>query len=532
MAEFRKLIVTSTGNTLLAKAIAGSTKIIFTKAALGASNYADADIPALTSLGDILQEAPILETSNESSSIVHVAVTLDNATVAEGFTYASVGLFAADDAGLEILFAVAGSNAPGSVPPSSSSFSVNLDLSLGVSSTEVIELTPRGEGTINDIAVNTTNTWSSKNTVDRLCEAFTVTGDVVQCYPVGGYPLTVEARGKNLIPYPYLSTTRTENGITFTDSGDGSITVNGTATGDALFFITTSFTSQAIGEAYCLSGCPAGGGDKKYGLDCYGGGGSYSRDTGSGVTVTPKDTSKMTFRIIIYSGATVNNLVFKPQLELGSVATAYEPYRESVAVWHGGKNLVKYPYFRENGYTFAGVTWTVNGDGSVSANGTATAHSIFLCRRHDFTLPPGTYTISGAPGGSQKSYNMQLQYTNAETGVIVNTLNVNGPQTFTLDVECTVLLQCVIYNGYTAQNTSFKPQLEFGVTATEFEPYRGDTTTFSTAAPAIIPALGGVNTMYADSGKVTVTGREDPRHTVGSLEERIAALEAAIVNNG
>ena len=35
---------------------------------------------------------------------------------------------------------------------------------------------------------------------------------------------------KNLIPYPYYHTTMTRNGITFTDNGDGSVTINGTST--------------------------------------------------------------------------------------------------------------------------------------------------------------------------------------------------------------------------------------------------------------------------------------------------------------
>lgn len=37
---------------------------------------------------------------------------------------------------------------------------------------------------------------------------------------------------KNLIPYPYDETTKTEGGYTFTDNGDGSVTVSGTNTGN------------------------------------------------------------------------------------------------------------------------------------------------------------------------------------------------------------------------------------------------------------------------------------------------------------
>ena len=66
---------------------------------------------------------------------------------------------------------------------------------------------------------------------------------------VTGYPITLTDQlagekpiklniygGKNLIPYPYVNTTMTKNGITFTDNGDGTITVDGTATADTRFY--------------------------------------------------------------------------------------------------------------------------------------------------------------------------------------------------------------------------------------------------------------------------------------------------------
>ena len=46
-------------------------------------------------------------------------------------------------------------------------------------------------------------------------------------------------------------------------------------------------------------------------------------------------------------------------------------------------------------------------------------------------------------------------------------------------------------------------------------------------SPQQIAALSGVNTLYTDAGTLTVTGREDPRHTIVTLTDRIAALESA-----
>ena len=39
-----------------------------------------------------------------------------------------------------------------------------------------------------------------------------------------------------------------------------------------------------------------------------------------------------------------------------------------------------------------------------------------------------------------------------------------------------------------------------------------------------IPALSGVNTLYTDAGTLTVTGREDPRHTIVELKNAIISL--------
>ena len=47
----------------------------------------------------------------------------------------------------------------------------------------------------------------------------------------------LEQRGKNKIPFPYANTTKTTSGITFTVNPDSSITVSGTATGNADFYL-------------------------------------------------------------------------------------------------------------------------------------------------------------------------------------------------------------------------------------------------------------------------------------------------------
>lgn len=62
----------------------------------------------------------------------------------------------------------------------------------------------------------------------------------------------VYVSGGNLLPYPYDNSTITQNGITFTDNGDGSIHVSGTATADANYIL---YNDNTITNAKYLSGC-------------------------------------------------------------------------------------------------------------------------------------------------------------------------------------------------------------------------------------------------------------------------------------
>lgn len=143
---------------------------------------------------------------------------------------------------------------------------------------------------------------------------------------------TLKAQGKNLIPYPYAYTTKTVNGITFTDNGDGSITANGTATADVYHNVmgVNIPVSLPVG-VYTLSGSPAGGGWSSYLI--------YianmttrvnlGSDIGNGcaINIDLTNDGNNSVMIFIKSGITVDNLVFKPMIAVGT-NTEYEPYKE------------------------------------------------------------------------------------------------------------------------------------------------------------------------------------------------------------
>lgn len=63
---------------------------------------------------------------------------------------------------------------------------------------------------------------------------------------------------KNLLPYPYAETTKTQNGITYTVNSDGTITVSGTAERGSSFNLTPMITNNPFKDMI-LTGCPQGG---------------------------------------------------------------------------------------------------------------------------------------------------------------------------------------------------------------------------------------------------------------------------------
>lgn len=154
--------------------------------------------------------------------------------------------------------------------------------------------------------------------------------------PISGWDsVDVNVVEKNLLPYPYNSATSTNNGITFTANSDGSVTVNGTATGTAVFILKNMNSWKTLPSGtYTLSGCPSGGGNGRYALiaQFYDNGtfkGLY--DYGSGATDTylsevAMPISSSNFYIAIWQGTTFNNETFKPMLERGSSVTAFEAY--------------------------------------------------------------------------------------------------------------------------------------------------------------------------------------------------------------
>ena len=147
-------------------------------------------------------------------------------------------------------------------------------------------------------------------------------------------PVVVQATGKNLSGYPYKTFTapaiKTINGVTFEAKPDGTIVANGTATKNADVDLKWGTLVVPVrGLDVNISGCPQGGSGTTYLLRAQGSKDNKVfdaevHDYGTGATISGANFIRTYMRVA--AGTTANNLVFKPQIEIGSAATSYEPY--------------------------------------------------------------------------------------------------------------------------------------------------------------------------------------------------------------
>lgn len=111
-----------------------------------------------------------------------------------------------------------------------------------------------------------------------------------------------------------------------------------------------------------------------------------------------------------------------------------------------------------------GITYTVNDDGSITANGTATGESSISCSTK---LKKGTYRFSGVPKtGSYSSYWSYYQKDGVTQGS-----DIGDGLVFSLDSEATINCVFRIKTGYTASNLTFYPMISVASYNSPYVPY-------------------------------------------------------------
>ena len=139
-----------------------------------------------------------------------------------------------------------------------------------------------------------------------------------------------------------------------------------------------------------------------------------------------------------------------------------------------GKNLL--PKVMTDG-TNNGMTITTKEDGSVVLNGTAEYNAVW---KWTFSpaIPAGTYTLSCNNDNVCTGNAIFMVNTVSGDPYTVYPTTIGSTRTFT-STEPINGVQFTLMQGSTANNVTVKPQLERGTTATEYEPYHGDSSVIS-----------------------------------------------------
>lgn len=283
---------------------------------------------------------------------------------------------------------------------------------------------------------------------------------------LGPKTIKMGSNSKNLIQYPYTETTKTQKGITFTDNGDGTITVNGTSTGIVTF--TLGSVSLDNTKSYFLYGKNTSS-NLPLRIQI---GQAWRADEGNGLAISQASSNTGTIILGVLKGSTFDNVIIYPQLEEGSVATDYElntGIKEVLKVSYNSRNLIPFPYF-SNTITNNGVTYTVNANGSIKISGTANAdnNSIFFIRSNTLplTLKQGEqYTLSGHIEGSGVTFSMQ----DSSFKQTISVTNTTTSKSFTT-LYSNYYMWIVVLKG-TPVDTVVYPQLEMGNKVTDYVPY-------------------------------------------------------------
>lgn len=173
---------------------------------------------------------------------------------------------------------------------------------------EVITLTDAAKRGFRSLNVYGKTTQAGIPTPDAPVELVSVENPVIGLY------------GKNLFT-AYTDSSKTENGISFSVNGNGSITINGAATGSAQFNMFALYElppSVRPGATYIISGATSIATIHVYEMKD-----SWVRiaDTASETSfVLSADATGVLIRYVVQPNTTVNNLTVYPMLRLASIA--------------------------------------------------------------------------------------------------------------------------------------------------------------------------------------------------------------------
>lgn len=342
----------------------------------------------------------------------------------------------------------------------------------------------------NEASTETDEIYSSDYLNDKLVSVGTEA-------PTGGERVWF-GKSKNILPQNKYIATTTINGITYTNNGDGTFNLNGTATANTTIQIIPEYIiNMEAGKNYYLY-CSEPYNSNTFNFSIVITVGSSTRYLLANNTLTLSQTpTNEKLQFYIANGLSVAKNNIKVMLVEGNTAPSdYEPYiKQSIKVdnedFISTSDLIsvgtnqpsdgKRVWFKKgnnllptNKYisttTINGVTFTNNGDGTFNISGTATANkTIEIIPANNFQLEQGQayYLYSSVPYNTN-TFNLSIAMTDNGS---LKFMTANS--TYTPIAQPTQeRLGIYIPNGTTVNATNVKLMLVKGNTAPSvYEPY-------------------------------------------------------------
>lgn len=284
-------------------------------------------------------------------------------------------------------------------------------------------------------------------------------------------------KSKNILSEKIPS--KTENGITCTNNGDGTYTLNGTASGDAFFFkVLSEKLPEGVNFKIVGFSNPS---NAKY---AYINGRKYDdtqtydlfRESVNPINKFDYEVYKsFTIGICVKQGTTVNNEVVKFMIttDLDATYADYEPYGliiPSGKVASGNKNLL-IPTLATS--TINGITCTNNGDGTYTLNGTATGEATFWFTNFIKAVVGETLRFIGVLNGSNTTYDMPIQHSDNGSAVSGGYPALLNDHIDTVITHNFYRIGVRIRNGITVNNLIVKPMVTTDTSLTYVDYVKG-----------------------------------------------------------
>lgn len=198
----------------------------------------------------------------------------------------------------------------------------------------------------------------------------------------------------------------------------------------------------------------------------------------------------------IYSNKTIvvndaNNVSLKVDDSETALVKSVEVYGNTEQIVTTGAQLIPFPYDTRNIIQSLGITFTVDGLGRISVNGTVTQNFSTYALSNDFQLPKGVYSKTVATDGLGFMVSRYIRETGAYD---IKVANENDTTFDTTDWDYVTYVYKVLLQapgpGTVYNISNFSPMINAGTTLLPFEPWSNQRPSPRPDFPQLIKGVG------------------------------------------